>query len=144
MSLAPQFTKTGHIARVSVAAANTGSGGTGTINAFLLEDNTTQFTGSLNGSRLEKITFVNAQTLAAASSANVIRVFISDSLGSNYRLYKEVALLTATRTTSAVGASGEIYLGGVDIGPGVKVGVVQSVYAGVQDVIHYTLEYADY
>jgi hypothetical protein len=144
MAQDPTFSNPGKIARIFVASANTASDGSGLINTFLQEDNTTQFSGGTSGTRLEKIRFFNAQTTAATSSAMVIRVFISDNSGSNWRLFSEVTLAAATRSTSVVGAQGEIYFGGVDIGTGVKIGVAQSVYAGAQDLMHYTLEYSDY
>lgn len=144
MATRPTFTQPGHVARITVAVANTASDGSGTINSFLNEDNITVFSGNASGSRLEKIRFRNAQASAAASSAMVIRLWISDSSGANWRLLDEVALAAATRSASVVGAQGEVYYGGLDIGTGVRIGATQSVYVGVADAMVYELEYADY
>lgn len=133
----PNFSNPGLSPRVRVAAANTASDGSGTINRLLLADNATEFEGGANGSRIELIGLVNSQATAAASSAMVIRIFISDNTGSNWRLLDEVTLGAVTRSTTVAGATGKFSLGGFDIEEGVKVGVVQSIYAGVQDQIDY-------
>lgn len=133
----PVFTLTPNIGLAAVAAANTASDGSGVLN--------TLFTASSNGSRLERITYTNAQIVPAASSAMVIRFFITDTLGANPRLLREVALATATRSATGVGASGVVgFPGGLEIPSGSIVKVIQSVYAGVQDLMHYVAEGADY
>lgn len=133
----PIFTLTPKIGIASVSAANTASDGSGSL--------TTLFSAGVNGSRVEKIRYTNAQATAAASSAMVIRFFITDTGGANPTLLAEVALATATRSTSAVGASGILtFTNGLVIPSGTIIKVIQSVYAGAQDLMHYVAEGGDY
>jgi hypothetical protein len=122
----PVFTLTPRITGVHVAAANTASDGSGSL--------VTAFTAGTFGSRLDEITVTNAQASAAASSAMVIRVFITDTSGANPRLLREQAMPTATRSTTAVGAQILFsFAGGLTLASGQLIQVCQSVYAGVQD-----------
>lgn len=132
----PIYTKTPNIGNCSVAAANTASDGSGSL--------VTLFTAGANGSRLERIRYSNAQASAAASSAMVLRFFV-DKTGSNPYLLAEVALATATRSASATGAFG-IYSfpGGLALPAGAIIKVCQSVYAGVQDLMHFVAEGGDF
>jgi hypothetical protein len=138
----PIFTLTPNIGLCSVAGANTASDGSTpggqTAPATL-------FTAGDNGSRIDRIRYSNAQVTAAASSAMVIRFFITDNLGTNPKLYAEVALPTATRSVTAIGASGILTLAnGLVIPSGTLILVIQSVYAGVQDLMHYVAEGGNY
>jgi hypothetical protein len=133
----PIFTLTPHCSGIKVAEANTASDGSGTLHSL--------FTAQTNGSRVERIIAINAQASAAASSANVIRVFITDADGVNPILRAEGALESATRSTTEVGAKTEFeFEGGLVLAAGQIIKVCQSVYAGVQDVIAYTAEGGDY
>lgn len=133
----PIYTVTPNIGLASVAAANTASDGSGVLN--------TLFTAGVNGSRLERIRYNNAQIAYAASSAMVIRFFITDTGGINPRLLDEVTLATATRSASAVGAKGVLgFPNGLFLPSGTIIKVIQSVYAGVQDLMHYVAEGGDY
>jgi len=133
----PIFVLTPNVGQARVTAANTASEGSGTL--------TTLFTAGANGSRVDRVTVRNAQVSAAASSANVVRVFITDTSGSNPRLYAEAALPTATRSTSVIGATTTItFLGGLVLASGQLLSVCQSVYAGAQDQVDYTAEGGDY
>lgn len=109
-----------------VAVANTASDGSGTIG--------TVYTAGANGSRIDKITVFNSQATAAASSAMVLRLFLSDVNGSNFRPIAEAALATATRSTTAVGATNVFtFSGGLVMKSGQLVGAAQSVYASAAD-----------
>ena len=133
----PVFTITPVIGRVRVAAANTARDGSGTIN-FLCSGNT-------NGTRIDKITFTSAQATAAASSLMVGRVFLSDSAGANYRLYKEVVIVATTASNTAQGAQQQIvFISGLILPPGCFIGITQSVYAGVQDQMDVIAEGGDF
>lgn len=108
--------------------ANTASDGSGTL--------VTVFTAGLQGSRLDEIRFYNGQTAAAASSGMVLRTFVTDNAGANPRLIDEVALATATRSTTAIGATvTRAFPGGLHLATGQLIKVCQSVYAGVQDAM---------
>jgi len=133
----PVFTKTPKVGTCAVSAANTASDGSGTL--------ATLFTAGEFGSRIERIRYSNAQIAPAASSAMVIRFFITDATGENPRLLAEVSLVTATRSVSAVGAGGTYtFANGLVIPAGTIIKVAQSVYAGVQDLMHYVAEGGDY
>jgi len=133
----PIFTLTPKIGIATVAAANTESDGTGVL--------VTLFTAGAQGSRIERIRYANAQSSAAASSAMVVRFFVSDTGGINPTLLVEVAVPAATRTVAVVGA-GNVYTftNGLSIPSGTIISVIQSVYAGAQDLMHYVAEGGDY
>lgn len=136
-STTPIFTKTPNCPVVSISSFNTASDGSGTL--------VTLFTAGADGSRLDSITFRNAQASAAASSAMVGKVFLTDTSGSNPRLIEEIAIATATRSTTAIGAYSTInFLNGLFIAPGQIVKVCQSVYAGVQDLNHVIAKGGDF
>ena len=129
----PIFTLTPNIGIATVAAANTESDGTG--------DLVTLLTAGAQGSRVERIRYGNAQSSAAASSAMVVRFFITDTGGANPTLLAEVAVPAITRTVAVIGASGiYTFTGGLTIPAGTIIKVIQSVYAGVQDLMHYVAE----
>lgn len=75
----------------------------------------------------------------------VLKFWISDNGGANWRIYKEVALATATRSTTVIGASTVFnIIGGLVLPTGYLLGVTQSVYAGVQDQMDYIAEAGDF
>lgn len=126
---APIFTLTPNCPVVAVAAANTARDGSGSL--------VTLFTAGADGSRIESITFTSAQATAAASSAMVGRVFLTDSAGANPRLISEVVIATATPSDTVIGATSTItYTDGLIIPTGCIVKVAQSVYAGEEDQMH--------
>ena len=130
----PIFTITPNIGQaISTGTANTASDGSGSM--------ATLFTAGINGSRIERITYQNAQNAPAASSAMLIKIFLTNTSGENPRLLSEIAVPAATRTASAVGASGTLlFTNGLVIPSGTLVKVAQSVYAGDNDLMHFTAE----
>jgi hypothetical protein len=133
----PIFTKTPKIGMCTVNSANTACDGSGTL--------TSLFTAGDNGSRIERIRYSNAQVTPTASSAMVIRFFITDVNGANPTLLTEISLVTATRSTTAVGAGGTYtFANGLVIPAGTNLKVAQSVYAGIQDLMHFVAEGGDY
>lgn len=131
----PIFVLTPNIGYCSVSASNTASDGSGSL--------VTLFTSGSNGSRIERIRYTNAQVTPAASTAMVIRVFFTS--GSNVALLTEAALATATRSSTAVGATGTItFSNGLVIPANSYIKVCQSAYSGVQDLMHYIAEGGDY
>lgn len=126
MAATPQFTTTPNVGFARLTAANTTSDGSGTI--------ATVFTTPSTGSRVDRVTFTNSQATAAASSAMVGKVFISDTAGANYRMYQEVVIVTITRSTTVIGARNQItFPGGLILKSGQLIGVTQSVYASAAD-----------
>jgi len=133
----PIFTKTPKVGTCAVSVANTASDGSGSL--------ATLFTAGEFGSRIERIRYSNAQVAPAASSAMVIRLFITDATGSNPTLLTEIPLSSVTRTTTSAGAGGTYtFANGLVIPAGTIIKVAQSVYAGVQDLMHFVAEGGDY
>ena len=122
----PLFTLTPNSIGVHIAASNTASDGSGSL--------VTLVTAGSNGTRVDSVTFRNAQTTAAASTAMVGRVFLSDASGANFRIVGEVAIAAATRSTTVVGATSTItFAPSLFMKSGQLLSVAQSVYAGAQD-----------
>ena len=122
----PIFIKQGNFTAGRIAAANTASDGSGSL--------VTVVTATTDGTRVDGVRFINSQASAALSGAKVLRMFLSDNTGANYRLIGEVAMGTATRSTTAIGATA-IYTFDQPIVmvSGQIMAVCMSVYAGVQD-----------
>ena len=145
MATSPVFASAFKVARVrNNAAANTASDGSGTVAIFQDDTGAADYSAPSAGARVDRITIINSQATAAASSAMVIRVFYTNSSGANWVLLREVALAAATRSVSVVGVTTQIvFAGGFVLASGEKIGVVQSVYAGVQDTMSFTAEIAE-
>lgn len=126
----PVFSNAGNNVTASMGTtANTASDGSGTL--------VTIFTAGSNGSRVDSIRMTNAQATAAASSANVFRIFLTDTSGNNPRLIDEAAQATATRSTSAIGATTTFTYGtGLFLESGQLIKAAIAVYAGAQDLTH--------
>lgn len=133
----PIFVLTPNIGFARLAAANTASDGSGTV--------PTLFTAGANGSRVDSITITNSQATSAASSAMVVKVFITDTSGANPRLLQEIALATTTRSNTAVGQTQTIsFANGLVLPSGTLLKVTQTVYAGVQDQVDVVARGGDY
>jgi len=133
----PIFTLRGNSIPARIAAANTASDGSGAL--------VTLVTAGTDGTRVDGVRFRNSQLTAAASSAMVQRIFLSDATGANFRLIGEVATAAATRSTIAIGATSIFTFDQpVIMRSGQIMSVCQSVYAGAQDqfdVIAYAGDY---
>lgn len=133
----PIFTQVPNMGMARVAAANTARDGSGSL--------VTLFTAGTNGSRVEDITFTSAQASAAASSAMVGRVFVSDTGGTNYRLLREIAIVTITASNTVIGAVQTMtFVGGVILKSGQLLACTISVYAGAQDQMDVIARGGDY
>ena len=125
----PIFTLTASNPTAAIAAANTASDGSGTLVTLL--------TAGANGSRVDAITFLNAQITPAASSAMQVHAFVTDTGGINPRHLAEALLPAATRSATVLGATVTIVFNPpLVIGSGQIVKVTQSVYAGAADLTH--------
>jgi hypothetical protein len=122
----PIFILNGNFTPGRIAAANTASDGSGAL--------VTTVTAGSNGTRVDGVRFRNSQTTAAASSAMVHRIFLSDTGGANFKLIGEVVTATATRSTTVIGAT-SIYTFDQPIimKSGSLMSVCQSVYASAAD-----------
>lgn len=127
MATTPGFIATANIGMARPSVANTASDGSGTLENLV--------TASANGTRIDRITVINSQTTAAASTALVTRFFLTDTSGNNPRLIEEVAVASATRSTSAVGARASVYFpGGLFIKSGQILKTCVSVFAAASQV----------
>lgn len=133
----PIFTLTPNCSTAEITAANTARDGSGAL--------VTLFTAGSNGSRVDSIDFTSAQATAAASSAMVVRVFITDNAGANPRLFKEGVFATLTPSNTVIGQTVNFSFGnGLILSSGQIIKVCQSVYAGVQDKMHVIARGGDY
>lgn len=125
-NITPIFTNAGNMFPIHVAAANTASDGSGTLATLL--------TAATDGTRVDAIKITNAQTTAAASSAMICRVFVTDAFGNDPRIVAEIGLAAATRSNTIVGANNTItFSPALVLKAGQQIKVCQSVYAGAQD-----------
>lgn len=133
----PLFTLTPNIGRARLAAANTARDGSGSL--------VTAFTAGTNGSRVDSVTWTSAQATAAASSAMVAKIFITDTSGANPRMLAELAVPTLTPSTTVIGATVTYYFpGGLFMQSGALLQVCQSIFAGVQDQMDIIARGGDY
>ena len=86
-------------ARISgVGAANTARDGSGVEGSTIF----LAFTAGANGARIDRV-IANAAGTLAATSAGMIRVFISEASGLNKRLWREWQVTASTPSASALG-----------------------------------------
>lgn len=136
MASSPVFVGTVICKLGRLTAANTARDGSGTLVNIL--------TGSTNGTRIDRITFISAQATAAANSAMVLRVFISDTTGSNFRLFGEQNVGAITASNTAVGARAQlVFMGGLFLENGQVLAVTKSIHAGAQDQFDVIVEGGD-
>ncbi len=87
-----------------------------------------------SGTRVDEINFINSQATAAASSANVYKIFMKNRNSSTWFPLREMAVLATTRSTSVIGVRQTFsFVGGLFIPEGAQLGATIAVYAGVQD-----------
>ena len=133
----PIFTKQGNFVPARLVAANTASDGSGTVYTVV--------TAAVDGTRVDGVRFRNSQVTAAASSAMVHRIFLTDTSGLNPRLIGEVATATATRSTTAIGATSIFTFDQpIIMKSGQLMTVCQSVYASAADQFDATAFAGDY
>ena len=122
----PIFTKQGNFKPARIAAANTAADGSGTL--------VTLVTAGADGTRVDGVRFRNSQASAAASTAMVHRVFLTDTAGANPRLIGETTTAAATRSNTVIGATSIVTFDQpVIMLSGQIMSVCQSAYAGAQD-----------
>ena len=124
-NITPIFVLAGNIKPARIAAANTAADGSGTL--------VTLITAGASGSRVDGVRFRNTSVFTT-STANVHRIFLSDTAGTNDRLIGEVATATATRSATAVGATSIFTFDQpIIMLSGQIMSVNQCNYAGTQD-----------
>ena len=134
MASSPVFVGSVICKQARLTTANTARDGSGTLTNVL--------TGATNGTRVDRITFVTATSgQTTVNSAQVFRVFISNTSGSSFRLFAENAVGAVTPSASAVGARAQIvFMGGLFLENGQVLAVTQSANAGNQDQVDVTVE----
>ena len=101
MAVTANFALTPNVgkARISgVGAANTARDGSGVEGSTIF----LAFTAGVSGARIDRF-IANAAGTLAATTAGIIRVFISDAGGLNKRLWREWQVTAATPSASALG-----------------------------------------
>lgn len=127
-NISPIFIKQGNFTVARIAAANTASDGSGAL--------VTVVTAQVDGTRVDGIRFRNSAATATTSSAMQHRIFLSNTVGANYRLIGEIATAAgATRATQTNIGATSIYTFDQPIImlSGQIMAVCQSIYAGAQD-----------
>lgn len=133
----PIFTLTPNCKGTTINAANTAKDGSGAI--------TTLFTAGTNGSRVDRVTITNSQATAGANSASVNRIWISDTSGANYKLYKESAVAAVTGSNTAIGYSTTLnFVSGLILASGQLLGGTIAVRASASDNMDFVVEGGDY
>ena len=91
----PPFTQTPQVATVVIVAANTARDGSGSVS--------TVGTIGTNGGFVKRVSFISSNATAGAVAAKVMCLFLSLDGGSTWRFFRELAVATATNSTTAVG-----------------------------------------
>ncbi len=133
----PPFTQVPKIGIAALAAANTARDGSGTV--------VTAFTAGSNGAYVKRVSFTPAMAAVAAISAKVFGIFISIDAGATWQYYKEVSIVTSTTSNSAIAVGAIVsFPDGLVLPAAALIGVIQTVYAGVQDRTQVVVEGSDY
>lgn len=122
----PIFTITPNCFPAVITAANLASDGSGSL--------VTIVTAGTNGTRVDAVKFTNSQATQAASSAMLVKVFVSDVNGANPRIVGETTMAAATRSATVAGATATVTLSPAQT---MKSGQIMyasiSIHAGAQD-----------
>lgn len=133
----PIFLLTPRLESVVSAATSVRDGSSGTLYSLFVSN-------SSNGSRIEKITCMQAAT-SSASSAIAVRVYCCDAAGNNPRIIREALLAATTPSATVLGAVTTFnFTGGLLLGTNSSIYVGQSTYAGAQDRCHWSAEGGDF
>ena len=101
MAVTANFALTPNVGRVRISgtgAANTARDGSGVEGTTIF----LAFTAGANGARVDRF-IANAAGTLAATTAGMIRVFISSAAGANKRLWREWQVTAATPSANALG-----------------------------------------
>lgn len=133
----PPFTQTPKIAASVLTAANTARDGSGTP--------TTVATIGSDGGFVKRVTFIASNATAGAVAAKVACLFYSTDGGTTWRFFRELAMATATNSTTAVGPIAIFsFPDGWVLPASAKVGATITVRASAADDTTVSIEYSDY
>lgn len=137
MASSPIFGSAPNIASVRINAANTARDGSGTLFTLL--------TGATNGTLINTISFISANSVVTGFTAGVGAIYISDTGGTNWRLYQEVLLTRVTESNTLTGWAVQArYINGLVIPSGVVIAVTKSTHTGDTDSFDVTVEGYNY
>ena len=86
------------------------------------------------GTRVDEVNFINSQATAAASAANVGKLFMKPRNGSVFFPIREIALPTVTRSTTVIGNRQTMtFTGGLFVPEGAQLGATIAVYGSAAD-----------
>ena len=137
LTYSPPFTQTPKISAVVITSANTARDGSGTIS--------TAATIGSDGGYVKRITFIQSNASAGAGAAKVALLFYSTDGGTTWRFLKELAMGTATNSTTAVGQIVTFsFPDGLVLPASAKVGAAITVRGSAVDDTTVTVEYSDY
>jgi hypothetical protein len=86
------------------------------------------------GTRVDEVNFINSQLTAAASGANVGKLFMKPRNSSTWFPIREIALPTLTRSTTVIGNRQTItFTGGLFVPEGAQLGATIAVWASAVD-----------
>ena len=94
------------------------------------------------GTRVDSVVFINSQNAAAASAANMGKLFYKHRNSSTWRIINEISLPTVTRTVTVIGNKQTMtFTGGLILPEGSQLGATIPVRASaVDDTTVYTLQ----
>jgi hypothetical protein len=133
----PPFTQTPQISAAVLTAANTARDGSGSI--------TTVATMGSDGGYVKRVTFIASNATAGAVAAKVALLWYSTDGGTTWRFFREIAMATATNSTTAIGPIVIFsFPDGWVLPASAKVGATITVRASAVDDTTVTCEYSDY
>lgn len=121
---------------IAVTAANTARDGSGTIN--------TVATIGVNGGKLKLLRSGIKQATAASNSQMVCHWYYSLDSGTTWYGLQELYLGNVSTGIAQISSYTEMDMGEKPMEPNALIGVAQTVYAGVQDKTHQSVEWYDY
>lgn len=138
-NIAPLFFTIPNTFNTVIATASAARDGSGTI--------TTCFTATASFSVVNKITIQNATTAAVGTSnINIARIYISDTSGLNYRIYKEIYIHSVVMGNATIGGIQFFEIdNGLYLKAGQQIGVSMATFSSTSlDKYNITVEGADY
>lgn len=127
MASTPNFVASANIGFARPTGVNGASDGSGVLGSTIFD----LVTAAAGGTRVDRITIrASSNNGSAASTACVIRFFLTDHLGTNPRIFNEILIPAGTKSNTAVSANtgGISFPGGLLLKSGQKIQVCQSVY----------------
>jgi len=133
----PPFTQLPKIAALVLVAANTARDGSGSIG--------TVATIGTDGGFVKRVSFIASPATAGAGAAKVALLWYSTDGGTTWRLFRELAVATATNSTTAIGQISIFsFPDGWVLPASALVGATITVRGSAVDDTTVTIEYSDY